>query len=77
MQIKHCNKNVDILLSVHQAFLKQPSSGYAHSQKIEKPYNLKYFGTREAKGINRIAHIGLGCLCPRETDVSFHNLLII
>ena len=38
------NKNVDIYISTHDAFLEQPSSGDAHDQNIGKPNNSKVFG---------------------------------
>ena len=52
-----CNKNVDIKLSAHDAFLVT-FIRYAQNRKIGKPNILKVFGSNKTKGPNRIAKIG-------------------
>jgi hypothetical protein len=37
------NKNVDIKVSAHDAFLKFTFIRYAQNRKIEKPNNLKFW----------------------------------
>jgi len=44
---------------------------------LENQIVLKYFGSIKTKGLNRIAKIGYGHICPMEEYLSFNNISII
>ena len=63
------NKNVDIKLSAHDAFLESPSSGTFKVENLENQI--------KRKDLNRIAKIGSGHLCMMEEIMSILACVLI
>jgi hypothetical protein len=71
------NKNVDIKLSAHDAFLESPSSGTFKVENLENQIIYKFLGSIKRKDLNRIAKIGSGHLCMMEEIMSILACVLI
>ena len=71
------NKNVDIKLSGHDAFLESPSSGTFKVENLENQIIFKFLGSIKRKDLNRIAKIGSGHLYMMKKIMSILPCVLI